>query len=396
MLKWKLHILTFYLNRNKLDIPVTEEAFSADGEEIIEEYDEEEEHRWKQLHRQKLKAQKVLERKEREANQADEKKVFDMLDELELMEELDNELEALHIDDDETLNQILNGEVPVPVDKKRVTHANVTLSKSVTPTIKSETPNRPKPDLVSIQPQSMFSKMHGQEIKENLLVDPTDSSNSSELEDSEDEQTQNVRVKYNEAQKMSTVEKLEYYEMKLQDAKCTYKALCNTFQLSLEQVLEKADTSFEIDYLQSEIDRAEDRLESGEPELPAQEFVVKGKRQEMILKKSQKTLEKRKIPNLENIEDDSRVLKASHGRNVRFAPEDAITSFSKFEEPYKVGSKPANDDDSSTDDVKIRLNEYILKVANMDVEKTTFEMNKMYKDKVIWRCYCIRFLNKIL
>lgn len=352
------------MNRNKLDLPVTEDAFSAGGEEIIEEFDEEEERRWQQLHRQKLKAQKALERIEREANKADETKIFDKLDELELMEELDNELEALHIDDDETLKKILSGEVPVPVDKKRVTHGPVSLSKSAeSKMIKSETSAQPKSALVTIQPQN------------------SSSSDSSE-EDSEDEQTKNFREKYNEAVKMSTVEKLEYYEMKLQDAKCTYEALCNTVNLTFEQVIEKADAHSEIDYLQSEIDRAEDRLESGDPEPPAKELVMK--RQEMMPMKPQNTLKSRKIPNLENIGDENRVLKASHGRNVRFAPEDAVTSFSKFEEPYKVGSKGIDaDDELSIDDAKIRLNEYILKVANLDVEKTTFEMNEMYKNKVI-------------
>lgn len=327
------------------------------------------------MHREKLKAQKVLERKEREANKADEKKVFDMLEELELMEELDNELEALNIDDDETLNKILSGEVPVPVDKKRVTHES---------TIKSESPAQPKSALIKPQSSSSFWEMRGNEIKENFLMKQPDSPSSSELEDSEDEQTQNFRIKYNEAQKMSTVEKLEYYEMKLQDVKDTYKALCNTVKLTLDQVIEKADSVFEIDYLQSEIDRAEDRLESGDPEPPAQKLVMKANRQEMIPKKPQKTLKNRKIPNLENIDDEKQVLKASHGRNVRFAPEDAVTSFSKFEETYKVGSKDSDVvDEPSADDAKMRLNEYILKVANLDVEKTTFEMNKMYKSKVI-------------
>lgn len=375
-------------------MPVTEDAFSAGGEEIIEEYDEEEERRWQQLHRQKLKAQKVRERKEREANNADEYKVFDMLEELELMEELDNELEALHIDDDETLTKILSGEVPVPVAKKRVMHANVTSTKSATSVMnQTETPTEPKSDLA---PQSRLWEMYGHEIKENLLMEQSDSSNS-DLEDSDDEQTKNFRVKYNEAQKMSTVEKLEYYDMKLQDVKCTYKALCNTVKLTLEQVIEKADARFEIDFVQSEIDRAEDRLESGDPEPLARELVMKEKRQEMIPKKPQtKSLKNRNLQN----NDDERVLKASHGRNVRFAPEDAITSFSKFEEPCKVGSKVTDADDydePSNDDVKLRLNEYILKVANLDVEKTTFEMNQMYKDKVGSISISLySFLNEIL
>lgn len=90
-------------------------------QEIIEEYDEEKEKRWREDHKKRLKEEKLKESEEQPAEKS-HKEVMKMLENLELLEELETELEDMKIDDQETLDRIMSGEIKFE-EKKRVSHA---------------------------------------------------------------------------------------------------------------------------------------------------------------------------------------------------------------------------------------------------------------------------------
>lgn len=95
-----------------------------EGQEIIEECDEAKEAEWRKKHAESVRKQKKLEAEER--NKSDnEKDVFNVLDEYEMMEELADELEDLQIEDNETLEKLMKGEIKVPESKTRIAHSNV-------------------------------------------------------------------------------------------------------------------------------------------------------------------------------------------------------------------------------------------------------------------------------
>ena len=108
--------------QNKLKIPFSQEAFADGGQEIIEEYDEEREKTWRIEHQKRVKEQKLKEAEIRN-NEADVEKtdenIMDMLDELELMEELESEMEALEIENNE--DKTMTGEIKLN-EKNRVAH----------------------------------------------------------------------------------------------------------------------------------------------------------------------------------------------------------------------------------------------------------------------------------
>lgn len=99
-------------------MPVWEDALgnSAEAREIIEVYNEDEEKKWREEHRIRVREQKqreAVERREQmQAATNDSEDVMEILERAELMEELENELEELNVMNDEQLHQHLhsNGE----------------------------------------------------------------------------------------------------------------------------------------------------------------------------------------------------------------------------------------------------------------------------------------------
>lgn len=107
--------------KNQLELPLAQNAFSRNGEkEIIEDYNEEEEIKWREEHKRKLREYKKEEAKKRDLETDTD--LFDKLDELEMMEELQNELENIPIQMDDTVVEMLNGEIEIPESKKRLSH----------------------------------------------------------------------------------------------------------------------------------------------------------------------------------------------------------------------------------------------------------------------------------
>lgn len=92
---------------------MAEDAFGHrdDAREIIEEYNEDEEQKWREQHKIRVREQKqreAIERREREqSNAKDDIDVMEILERAELMEELENELEQLNVMNDEQMEQHL-------------------------------------------------------------------------------------------------------------------------------------------------------------------------------------------------------------------------------------------------------------------------------------------------
>jgi unconventional prefoldin RPB5 interactor 1 len=106
------------LYQNKLQFPFSGDTFGDSGQEIIEEYNEEREAQWRKEHHQRVKEQKQIEAKSRihvDQVQTNEN-IMSMLDDLELMEELADEMEAM--DTGEPRNSI------VPVNPEPVINEN--------------------------------------------------------------------------------------------------------------------------------------------------------------------------------------------------------------------------------------------------------------------------------
>lgn len=106
-----------YHNRDRLELPADENVFgnlSTGVQEIIEEYNEENEKKWREQHKIHMRAYKQAEAEERKRQLVDDTVDIDaILEQAELMEELENELEQLNVSSDEHLQQhlrALNGE----------------------------------------------------------------------------------------------------------------------------------------------------------------------------------------------------------------------------------------------------------------------------------------------
>ncbi|KAL5285971.1 URI1 family protein [Megaselia abdita] len=91
-------------------------------QEIIEDYDEEKEKKWREDHKKRLKEERLKKLKSTEESvEKSHKDVMEMLEEMELLEELETELEDLKINDEETLDKLISGEIKFQ-EKKRVSH----------------------------------------------------------------------------------------------------------------------------------------------------------------------------------------------------------------------------------------------------------------------------------
>lgn len=99
------------MDRDRLELPIDGQVFgdANQTQEIIEEYNEEDEQKWREQHRIRMREFKQAEAKERKHQQQtdDEIDINAILEEAELIEELENELEQLNVNDDEQLKEHL-------------------------------------------------------------------------------------------------------------------------------------------------------------------------------------------------------------------------------------------------------------------------------------------------
>lgn len=107
----QINIQIILRDRDRLELPVDGQVFgdSDMAQEIIEEYNEEEEMKWREQHRIRMREYKQAEAEERRRQQQtdDDIDINAILEQAELMEELENDLEQLNINDDEHLKKHL-------------------------------------------------------------------------------------------------------------------------------------------------------------------------------------------------------------------------------------------------------------------------------------------------
>lgn len=369
--------------RNKLDLPTAQDAFTAPGEkEIIEEYNEDEERKWRKEHHVKMRRHKQAEREEREKLLAGKDlDVNDLLDELELMEELDFELENLEIDSDEKLQKLISGEISVPSDTKRTAHAT---------TIESNHPNVFAKPVLEEDNTASSKLLHTESSlnfdnnanEESSLEEDTSDSGSDENSTDEDlpEEFKAYRL---EAEDMTSLAKQQFYRNKLHDIQSRLRtSKVNTFS----DYVHKTDQMFLCDHLQSEIDRLQDAIHE---------------------KVDAKTLVEHKKA------DPKRSIPIKTQRSVSFG-ENKVTSFDKNQAPQQVSAdlkiKSNDDHQSATNELskhnevqltneqlleKDRVIDYVQKVASLNADEVTAAMNARYQEQVIvialnFNPYCLK------
>lgn len=364
-------------------MPGNADAFGKDGEqEILEEFDEAKEKLWREEHRQKVRAQKELERNQRLGDQQSgdkksDKDIFAMLDELELMEELDTELEAMNIENDEMLLEIMNGVRKLPEPKNRTAH-----------TRNESTPlNDRVCENASVESGKFWAAPTSSKITDltnNNSVqnnkDFGDASDTDESVASEDDLPAECRFYYQQAESLENVEKLQFYKHHLAEVQ-SYLETTNV--RTYDEFVSKTDKMFVADYLLNEIDRIRDLINSKEVEL------------------STAGNGPSPIAAIVDVADksDGKQTTASHRRSVKFSNEDDVKSFSKCEEPRMVSNsssekvsteeQPASSThykgelntipiDATTEE-KERMKENIMKIAQMNVAEVKEAMDSLYK-----------------
>lgn len=350
-----------------MDLPVVQDAFTAPGEkEIIEEYDEAEERRWREEHHVKMRRHKQEEREEREKILASKDvDVIDLLDELELMEELDFELENLEIDSDEKFQKLFNGEITLPNGKQRTSHLleneSTDIVKSSPKIVESNTNHVTNKQIPRI-PICLDDNANNEESSHE-----DDSSDSSESDDGSDEDLpEEFKAYQSEAEDMSMVAKQQFYRKKLHEVQTRLStSKVNTF----DDFVRKTDQMFLCDHLQSEIDRLQDAIKD------------KGD-----------TIEYAQPTKTDSKQSKKGGLLNSSRRSVSFG-ENEVTSFDKNQAPLKISEDIRNmsNDTDDQNEVKLtneqiaeknRVMDYVQKVASIDVDAVTAAMNARYQEKV--------------
>lgn len=346
-----------------MDLPAAQDAFTAPGEkEIIEEYNEEDERRWREEHHVKMRRHKQAEREEREKILASKDvNVIDLLDELELMEELDFELDHLEIDSDEKLQKLISGEIPLPSDKQRKAHV--------------------AGNAAGDQPKGVDLALGKGELsnKEQSVLPVNVDANSNEEASTEEEETDSdsddedlpyeFQAYRSEAENMPRAEKQQFYKKKLQEVQSRLStSKSNTF----EDYVRKTDQMFLCDHLQSEIDRLQDaHQENGDTKGDAEPKKVDSKKSKKPINSTQ--------------------------RSVSFG-ENEVTSFDKSQAPQKVsedlknkanvnqstGLNPSNTVHPTDEQTleKDRVLDYVQKVASLNVEEVKAAMNARHQEQV--------------
>uniref|UniRef100_A0A6E8VUG3 Uncharacterized protein n=1 Tax=Anopheles coluzzii TaxID=1518534 RepID=A0A6E8VUG3_ANOCL len=226
---------------DKLEVPLTSEAFAGaeGGREIIEEYDEETEKRWREEHRLRVRESKQREAKERAAKrdtaeETSDKELFAKLEEMELLEELEQEMDQLDLpaggdgdgdDDDDQLGRLMRGEIRLN-ERKRTAHnptEDLKERKSVvdfqkleagTETVRNDQQQQPKENDTTTPVEEVV------EVEEE--IETTDDEEGSE-ERGDEEEEDDISAEFAqlllETKSYSQKEKLKVFKAKLNDVR---------------------------------------------------------------------------------------------------------------------------------------------------------------------------------
>ncbi|XP_058463396.1 uncharacterized protein LOC131437817 isoform X2 [Malaya genurostris] len=215
---------------DKLQMPFAEDVFG--GHEIIEEYDEEQEKLWRVEHGKRLKASKKLEALTGKDSTTEGQDIFERLEELELMEELEQEMESLDlpIENDEQLHELMYNEIKMNT-KKRIAHvpANELISNCT--------------DYASIANQTTSLEMNDGKDDETNEIETTDDECTSASEDSNSDVSLEFVKLLQATKSMNRQEKLLVFENKLKeiDDKLRHNSI------TVEEKLNICDLRYELE-----------------------------------------------------------------------------------------------------------------------------------------------------
>uniref|UniRef100_A0A182JNY6 Uncharacterized protein n=1 Tax=Anopheles christyi TaxID=43041 RepID=A0A182JNY6_9DIPT len=211
------------LYSDKLEMPLASEAFAGGegGRDIIEEYDEETETRWREEHRCRVRESKQKEAKERAAlkdapGEVSDKELFAKLEEMELLEELENEMDQLDLptgdDDDDQLGQLMRGEIRLN-DRKRTAHKQTEVSTD-------------RESVVDCQPGNYAprdEKQQKNDVEEELPEEEIETTDDEEGEERDEEEDDDISAEFSqlllETKNYSHKEKIKFFKAKLKDVR---------------------------------------------------------------------------------------------------------------------------------------------------------------------------------
>lgn len=310
--------------KNQLELPLAQNAFSRNGEkEIIEDYNEEEEIKWREEHKRKLREYKKEEAKTR--NLPDDTDLFDKLDELEMMEELQNELENIPIQKDDTVLEMLNGEVEIPQNKKRLSHYAE----------KDENENLNSKFTVTKTDESFENNLNGNEDTEDDL----------EIDDDDDIPIEYIQL-LNETEKLTLFEKRNIFKRKIKELK---KFIKKTSLFTEEDVVKRIYNQDLLECYEDEVLSIEAQMEEDTDEDEDEQIEIK--------------IVDKELP-IEDVKDD---------RHIKFSSSNEIKEFD-LNSPVVPDKAPIIE---KIDSANLTLN---LKFKHSD---SNFELNNETSDEII-------------
>lgn len=212
----------------------------------MEEYDEEKEKRWREEHKKRMKEEKLKETKNKEEEQTNKshKDVMDMLNEMELLEELETELEDLKIDNEETLDKLMSGEMKFQ-EKKRVSYItemeDIEFSEKKMPP-----PKKPEIDYTN----------------NNIITNTEDFGDSSEESDDDDEDVpREVLDILDECKNFRTEEKIKHFKKHIKE----YEDIIDSLKVLSPSDLDQKMLNIECrDYLLDYLEIIKDTVDTDE------------------------------------------------------------------------------------------------------------------------------------
>uniref|UniRef100_A0A182QIK4 Uncharacterized protein n=1 Tax=Anopheles farauti TaxID=69004 RepID=A0A182QIK4_9DIPT len=253
------------LYSDKLEVPLASEAFAGGngGQEIIEEYDEEREKRWREDHRRRVRESKQREAKARAAertaaNEMSDSELFAKLEEMELLEELEHEMDQLELapgeDDDDQLGRLMRGEISLK-ERKRTAH-------------KQTERNSVELESVSNVQRDPVSGGVNQREDANPAVEPevetTDDDGEGEGDDEDDDVTGEFLELLNETKNYTKKAKIKALRAKLEDVRQRlYQNSIDIVQkVDLYQMHDELEEALDFLLSSSEFEPSEDSTQS--------------------------------------------------------------------------------------------------------------------------------------
>ncbi|KFB36664.1 AGAP007637-PA-like protein [Anopheles sinensis] len=233
------------LYSDKLEMPFLNEAFAEGGREIIEPYDEQTEERWRAEHRRRVRESKQREAVDRKAKDQDDRELFEKLEEMELLEELENEMDQLEMPEgnDDQLERLMRGEIRLN-SKPRTAHRSVPPTESDAICIRKPIEERP---MGGERITTTKDEKNGKSSDEEIVTTDDESVDGQDEEDISPEFSQLL----NDTKTLAKDEKIKIFQTKLKDVrKRLYQnSITITEKVDLYQLYEELEEA--LDFLRT-------------------------------------------------------------------------------------------------------------------------------------------------